>query len=78
VVVHAGGEGAEAGLQRGDLILTVSGRTPKTAQQFWETVRRTTPGKSVEIEYWRAGKQGQTTVTPRRPEGRPAPGAVPA
>lgn len=83
VVVEADGEAAEAGLQRGDLILQVNGRAPKTAQSFWEMVRGTPAGKSVLLRYWRGtkekgGREGTVQVTPRRVEGRPIGPAVPA
>jgi len=38
VVVDAGGEAADVGLKRGDLIFEVNGRTLKTAQSFWEMI----------------------------------------
>ena len=83
VVVDAGGEAADAGLRRGDLILQVNGRAPKTAQSFWEMVRGTPNGKSVLLRYWRGtrekgGREGTVEVTPRRVEGRPLGPAVPA
>jgi bifunctional DNase/RNase len=70
IVVEANGEAAEAGIKRGDLIFEANGRTPKTAQEFWEAVRTTRSG-STSLRYWRDGKENEIKVGPRRRESRP-------
>jgi hypothetical protein len=76
VVVEASGEAADAGIRRGDLILDANGRTPRTAQEFWDAVRATRSGPTS-LRYWRDGKEKEIKVAPRRREGRPG-GPVPA
>ena len=78
VVVDAGGEAAAAGLQRGDLIFEVNGRTPKTAQSFWEMIHVAPLAKPIAVRYWRGGKEAEVQITPRRKEGKPVGPAVPA
>jgi hypothetical protein len=77
IVVEANGEAADAGIRRGDLIIDANGRTPKTAQEFWDAVRASRSG-TTSLRYWRDGKESQIKVTPKRREGRPGNPAVPA
>jgi bifunctional DNase/RNase len=78
VVVDAGGEAADAGLRRGDLIFEVNGRALKTAQSFWEMIHVAPSVKPVVMRYWRGGKEAEVQITPRRKEGKPVGPAVPA
>jgi serine protease DegQ len=77
VVVESLDEAADAGIRRGDLIVEVNGTTPKNAQVFWEVVRATRSGGTIDLTYWRDGKETTVRVTRRSPRGTPTP-AVPA
>jgi bifunctional DNase/RNase len=77
VVVESRDEAAQAGVRRGDLILEVNGKKPKDAQAFWEAVRSARIGETVELRYWRDGKEHTVRVTRQRPQPVPSP-AVPA
>jgi bifunctional DNase/RNase len=77
IVTESLDEAAEAGIQAGDLIVEVNGKAPKTAQVFWEEVRKAHTAGTIQMKYWRDGKEKEVRVRVRRPGGEPTP-AVPA
>lgn len=58
--VAAGGPSARAGIQPGDIIVSIGGR-PATSMALGQVLGRSRVGEQVELEYWRSG--GQHTVT---------------
>jgi hypothetical protein len=60
--VSPGGPAATAGLQAGDLILSVGGKSAKSPGEVAHEVHALTPGTVVEIEYERGGKSAKAQV----------------
>lgn len=54
---------AEAGLQRGDVIIGINGIKTKTLPEMQEQVGRYRPGNVISVEYLRDGKKKLTEVT---------------
>lgn len=65
VVSRAFGEARDAGLERGDLILSANGVIPNTPMEFFDAVRGVLPGEPVELRYWRAGAEHAVFLYPR-------------
>lgn len=59
----------EAGLQEGDVIVSIAGNPVSNTGQLQEEVARHRPGDTVTIIYWREGKQRSATVTFRNTRG---------
>ena len=60
------GSGAdEAGIRRGDVILTINDKKVKTVPELQEIVARYRPGNTLKIEYFRNGKSHLTSVVLR-------------
>jgi serine protease Do len=68
VGVQPGTPAAKAGFKAGDVILTYNGENVLGAQQLGRLVAETPPGRHIKIQYWRDGKQGETTVITAAPE----------
>ncbi|WP_192351030.1 S1C family serine protease [Algoriphagus sp. Y33] len=58
---NSGGE--EAGLKKGDIIISVDGRITNNVAHLQEMVARKRPGDKVEVEYIRGGKTFKTQAT---------------
>jgi bifunctional DNase/RNase len=56
VVTSAYGEARDKGLRRGDLLVSVNGKTVEEPAAFFEVVRATKPRSPVRITYWRDGE----------------------
>ena len=61
--VIAGGPAAQAGLQRGDVILTINGEAIRSRQQALLLVAGLEPGEQVELNGWRAGQRFRASLT---------------
>lgn len=72
--VIAGGPAEAAGLQRGDIILSINGETVRSRQQALLIVAALEPGDNVEISGWRDGDRyrAMLTVAERVPQPPPA------
>lgn len=67
--VVADGAAAKAGLQKGDLLLTVAGVQVNSFAEMMEEIGRHAPGDHVDISYYRNGKTHATTVTLTNAQG---------
>jgi len=56
------GPSADAGLQRGDVILEIDGESIRSRQQALLIVARLNPGEEVEVEAWRNGQRFSATL----------------
>ncbi len=61
--VNENSGGQEAGLKKGDVIISVDGRKTNNVANLQEMVARKRPGDKVDVEYIRDGKKLQTTAT---------------
>jgi serine protease Do len=61
--VAPGGPSEKAGLQRGDVVLSISGKPMHTTGQLRNTVATAGVGKRVELEIWRHGEIEKVSVT---------------
>lgn len=60
--VAAGGPAAKAGLQAGDVLLSVAGQTVRSVKDLHEVLRKLEPGKSVAVAVLRDGTEVTVTV----------------
>ena len=61
-----------AGLQKGDLLLSVAGVQVNSFAEMLEEIGRHAPGDHVDISYYRNGKTHATTVTLTNAQGTTA------
>ncbi|SDI79345.1 putative serine protease PepD [Frankineae bacterium MT45] len=61
--VTSGGPAEKAGLQPGDIITSVNGRSTTTANGIFLALVKAKPGDQVPVEYERNGTKASTTVT---------------
>lgn len=67
--VHAGGPAEQAGLEPGDVILTINGEPIETQNEALLLVARLNPGDEIEIEGFRNGQDfNATLVAAERPQ----------
>ncbi|MBA3697890.1 MAG: trypsin-like peptidase domain-containing protein [Planctomycetes bacterium] len=62
--VVPGGPAATAGLEPGDIILTINQTRIASLQQFQARVASSILGQPLTLRIWRQGKEGERTVTP--------------
>lgn len=62
--VEADSPAAEAGLQKGDLVVSLDGNDVRSARQFSRLVRETAPSRSVALGIVRGGQRQTIEVTP--------------
>lgn len=67
--VVADGAAAKAGLQKGDLLLSIAGVQVNSFAEMMEEIGRHAPGDHVDISYYRNGKTHSTTVTLTNAQG---------
>ena len=69
---------AKAGVEAGDVILKIDGRTVESSADLSRTIRAVRPGQKVQLSVWRAGKLRDITITvgefKEDENGRAAPG----
>jgi serine protease Do len=61
--VVADGPSAKAGLQRGDVVLSIGGKAMNSSGQLRNTIATAGVGKEVELEIWRKGETRKLKVT---------------
>ena len=66
------GAASRAGLQKGDLLLSIAGVQVNSFAEMMEEVGRHAPGDHVDITYYRNGKTHATTVTLTNAQGTTA------
>lgn len=70
--ILAGTPAEIAGLERGDVIITLNGRDIEAAWELSEILRELTPGEALQIGYLRAGEVGETiAILGKRPSPSP-------
>jgi len=60
--VEEGSPAAKAGLEAGDVILTIDGRPVDGSADLSRTIRGLKPGTKVKLNVWRAGKSRDVTI----------------
>ncbi|MBN9559526.1 MAG: trypsin-like peptidase domain-containing protein [Alphaproteobacteria bacterium] len=60
--VEAGGPAAEAGVQEGDVIMSIGTMTPRDSRALWRAIAKAPLGKPIELTVWRDGRV--LTVSP--------------
>jgi S1-C subfamily serine protease len=60
--VSTKGSADEAGLKKGDVIVSINGNKTRTVPELQELVARQRPGNKIEIEYFREGEKKKTTA----------------
>lgn len=61
--VNENSAGQEAGLKKGDIIISVEGKTVNSVANLQELVARRRPGDKIDVEYIRDGKTNKTSAT---------------
>ena len=61
--VEEGSPAEKAGVEVGDVILKVDGRTIESSADLSRTIRAVRPGQKVALTVWRAGKTRELTIT---------------
>ncbi len=64
VVIRAVGNAADAGLRRGDLLVSVAGKPVTDPVSFLDAVRAQPYGEAVTLRYWRGGAEREVELTP--------------
>ncbi|HMB55002.1 MAG TPA: bifunctional nuclease domain-containing protein [Thermoanaerobaculia bacterium] len=67
LVVRAVDAAAEAGLHRGDLLLSVGGLVVERPVDLLDAVRDRRAGEAVTVRYWRDGEEHEASVRPKPP-----------
>lgn len=67
VVIRAVGNAADAGLRRGDLLVSVEGETVTDPVGLLDRVRSLPYGEPVTVRYWREGVEREVEVIPEAP-----------
>jgi len=74
--VAPNGPSAKAGVQRGEVVLSINGKAMNSTGQLRNTVATAGVGKSVELEVWRKGETRKLKVTlAAMPEEKAPPGS---
>ena len=60
--VDAGGPAAQAGVQEGDVIMSIGAMTPRDSRALWRAIAKAPLGKPIELTVWRDGRV--LTVSP--------------
>jgi serine protease Do len=64
VEVVAGSPAEKAGLQKGDVIVSIGGQDVTTVEELTKVLHASQIGQPLEIKYWRGNEQRTTTVVP--------------
>ncbi|RQQ51153.1 Do family serine endopeptidase [Burkholderia stagnalis] len=73
-MVEPGGPGAQAGLQAGDVVLAIDGKTVADSADLLGTVAGMRPGRVADLLVWRAGRASQLQATVGAFDSGDAPG----
>jgi regulator of sigma E protease len=65
--VKSGGAGAQAGLQAGDLVLSIDGVPMRSIEQLLQTIRSSPDRRTAEAQRWTVSRNGQTVELAVRP-----------
>ncbi|MFZ9709248.1 MAG: S1C family serine protease [Steroidobacteraceae bacterium] len=65
--IYPGGPAQQAGLRRGDLILSIDGRAPRSSRELLQRVARAEPGASLTLEVQRGNQRGELRLTVAEP-----------
>lgn len=60
--VTEGGAAATAGLQAGDIIVSINGKPTPNIEALTQIIKNTLPGDKIDINYLRSGKQANATA----------------
>ena len=61
---------AEAGIEEGDVIVSIAGKPTRSTAELQETITRLNPGDEVDVELFRQGKKMTVRVTLRNNQGK--------
>lgn len=67
--VNSDGAAAAAGLEKGDVVVTINGENVPASSDLKEKINRYRPGDKVTVGYLRKGKPGEASVILRNVEG---------
>lgn len=70
VVLRAGSAATDAGLRRGDLLLSAAGAALAEPVDLLQAVRDTAPGDEVTVRYWRDGREAEARIVLAPPPTR--------
>lgn len=73
-MVEPGGPGAQAGLQAGDVVLAIDGKTVADSADLLGTVAGMRPGRVADLLVWRAGRASHLQATVGAFDSGDAPG----
>ncbi|KVO40997.1 peptidase [Burkholderia stagnalis] len=74
-MVEPGGPGAQAGLQAGDVVLAIDGKTVADSADLLGTVAGMRPGRVADLLVWRAGRASHLQATVGAFDSGDAPGS---
>jgi len=63
-LVVAGSPADKAGLEDGDVIVSVDGKKIATAEEMIKLIHSSQIGQEIEITYWRGNTENTTMLTP--------------
>ncbi len=71
--IHKNSAAEEAGLKKGDIILSINGMKTNTVPELQEQIGRFRPGNSLSMQYFRDGKKSLANVTLKNKDNKEIP-----